>query len=132
MKKAFILIICLFIGWFFYDIYTQPGVKDLEGDFRQISFVRNENNTGPVVRLYAVAVNDTLWTEMMHYGKMMPHTKYGNTKVFFFLKHSPLPEKLILGDTPIPTAIQQYCIARYEKDGMGNISLVKFPFNSQN
>ena len=68
-----------------YDSFSQRGMKDLKGNFKEVNFYRNEQNTGPVVRIYTVTIADTIWDEMETYGDYMPYTKYGNTKVYYFL-----------------------------------------------
>lgn len=106
---------------------TQPGVGDLEGDFREVAFYRNENNTGPVIRIYAVTVSDTLWEEMKQYGEFMPHTKYGTTKVYYFRDGDPVPRELVPGEKNFPDNYNPYCLAKYEKDNMGKVSYVRYP-----
>jgi hypothetical protein len=120
--------ITLLLTWFIADAINQPGVQDLKGDFQEVALYRNENNTGPIIRIYAVTVTDTLWQEMEQYGNYMPHTKYGNTKVYFFRKGSPAPSQLRPGQENFSPDLNAYCLARYEKDVMGNTSLKKFPF----
>lgn len=115
----------LYISW---NSFTQEGVQDLKGDFKRLAFARNENNVGPVERVYAVSMSDTLWQEMKLYGDFMPHTKYGNTKVYFFLDQQPAPSSLVAAPENIDPAYRPYCLAKYEKDGMGNISFMKYPF----
>lgn len=115
----------LHITW---NSFTQEGVQNLNGDFKRLDFYRNENNVGPVERVYAVSMSDTLWQEMKLYGDFMPHTKYGNTKVYFFLNHQPAPSVLSATPENIDPAYRPYCLAKYEKDGMGNVSLMKYPF----
>ena len=83
--------IILLMGWFIFDSLSLPGVGDLKGNFQEVATYRNENNTGPIVRVYAVTVADTLWREMRQYGDFMPYTKYGNTKVYFFRQGQPVP-----------------------------------------
>ena len=122
------IVVTLLIIWFIADAVNEPGVQDLPGGFEEVAFYRNENNTGPIVRIYAVSLTDTLWQEMEQYGNYMPHTKYGNTKVYFFLKGQPVPEKVEPGAENFPVALQKYCLARYEKDPMGNVSFRKYPF----
>jgi hypothetical protein len=119
--------ILLLILW---DSFSQPGVGDLAGDFREVAQYRNENNTGPVIRLYAVSVNDTLWDEMEQYGQYMPHTKYGTTQVYFFLNNTPAPTKLQPGTQAFEDALKPYCLAVYEKNSMGQVSFRKYPFRS--
>ena len=108
---------------------SQPGPSDLAGNMQEVAMARNENNTGPVQRVYVVSVEDTLWQQMEKYGRFMPHTKYGNTRVFFFRK----------GEAPEAVDVQQLftdeyknrCLARYEKNNMGAEQLTKYPFSSR-
>ena len=58
---AIVLVLVLAIMW---QSFTQPGVQDLQGEFQRVAFYKNENNTGPVHRVYAVSTADTLWQEM--------------------------------------------------------------------
>lgn len=114
--------------WFMYDALSQPSVNDLKGNFKEIAMYRNENNTGPITRIYAVSVEDTLWTQMQAYGDFMPHTKYGNTKVYYFLNINPLPKKLYSGKQNFEERFQEYTVAKYEKDAMGQVSFVRYPY----
>lgn len=116
------------IIYFIYDSFSLPSVDDLEGDFKEVAFYRNENNTGPIVRIYAVTVADTLWQEMEAYGNYMPHTKYGTTRVYFFLNNQPVPDQVQPGQPNFPSQFEPYTLARYEKDAMGQISFVRHPF----
>ena len=118
-------ILLILVGYIIFDAFMQPGPKDLKGNFAETAFYRNENNTGPVIRIYAVTVEDTLWKEMRQYGDFMPHTKYGNTKVYFFLAGKPAPEQLYPGKENFDTTYRQYCIAQYEKDAMSGVSFRK-------
>lgn len=125
------MILILFLAvliWMMADAFMQPGVKDLKGDFKELAFVRNEQNTGPVVRIYAVSVKDTLWDEMEQYGEYMPHTKYGNTQVYFFLHNTPAPTQLSLENGNIGSQYESYCVAKYNKNGMGQTSFSKYPY----
>ena len=129
IKKYLIgLVIILLLGWIIADATTQPGVQDLPGNFEEVALYRNENNTGPIIRIYAVTLTDTLWEEMQQYGNYMPHTKYGNTRVYFFLQGSPVPNKLTPGTENIKPEFKKHCLAMYEKDVMGTVSFRKFPF----
>jgi hypothetical protein len=119
--------LALLLGWFVFDSLSQPGVGDLRGDFEQAATYRNENNTGPIVRVYAVTVADTLWREMRQYGDFMPHTKYGNTKVYFFRQGQPVPKTLQPGAVNFDAEFDKYCLAKYEKEVMGNVSFARYP-----
>ena len=120
--------ISLLLIWFIADAMNQPGVQDLKGGFREVAFYRNENNTGPIIRIYAVTVADTSWQEMEQYGNFMPHTKYGNTTVYFFRQGSPAPNQLRPGQENFNPELNPHCLAKYQKDVMGNVSFKRFPF----
>ena len=122
------LVIALLVTWFIADAVNEPSVQDLAGGFREVAFYRNENNTGPIIRLYAVTVTDTLWREMEQYGQFMPHTKYGTTRVYFFRQGRPAPKEILPGPEPFDPSLKPYCLARYEKDAMGETSFQHFPF----
>ncbi|TPE44663.1 hypothetical protein [Pontibacter mangrovi] len=128
LKHILIALAVVLIGWFIYDTLSIPSVDDLEGDFKEVAMYRNENNTGPVIRLYAVTVADTLWQQMEQYGDYMPHTKYGNTKVYFFLKNNPVPSQVYPGESNFEARFQEFAVARYEKDAMGQVSFVRYPY----
>jgi len=129
LKHVLIILSIALVAWFIYDSFSLPGPDDLQGDFEEVAFYRNENNTGPIIRIYAVTTSDTLWQEMKAYGDFMPHTKYGNTKVYFFPSDKPAPDKISPDDPNIPVAYQKDVLAVYEKDAMGQVSLIGFPFH---
>ncbi len=126
--KAFLAVFIIFlIGWMLKDTFTQSGIEDLKGGFAEVATYRNDNNTGPVQRIYAVTVKDTTGAQLKAYGELMPHTKYGNTKVYFFLEGSDVPEKLSPGDVNFEPKYNSSCFALYEKSAMGNVGLIKDP-----
>ncbi|PRY16470.1 hypothetical protein CLV24_101316 [Pontibacter ummariensis] len=128
LKHLLIALSIALVAWFIYDTFSLPSVDDLDGNFKEVAMYRNENNTGPITRVYAVTVEDTLWQQMQAYGDYMPHTKYGNTKVFFFLKSGPAPTQVYPGETNYEAEFQDYTVAKYEKDAMGQVSFVRFPY----
>jgi len=126
-KYLIIILVIAGLAWMLKDSFTQPGVNDLKGNFKEISFYRNENNTGPVMRVYAVEVADTLYKEMVSYGNLMPHTKYGTTTVFFFKAGSPSPDTLNAVTPHFDQAYMASCIGVYEKNGMSKVSFSRQP-----
>jgi len=125
----FMLIVALLIaGVIFWLSFTGPGVNDLDGNFREIDAWQNENNTGPVNRVYIVTVSDTLWSEMERYGDYMPHSKMGTTNVWFFLDSQPFPNNVIPGESPFSAVYQSASVGRYVKDNMSQSRLIKKPF----
>ena len=129
--KAYILLLSvLIIIAIIWNAITEPGIKDLKSNFKEIAFIRNEQNTGPVIRIYAVSLNSEDWKEMEQYGNYMPHTKYGTTRIYFFLNNTDLPEELSFGEINIAEQYRKNCIAIYEKDGMSQTSMRKYPFKN--
>lgn len=126
IKIVLVAAIVILIGWFIWDAFSQPGVQDLRGGFEEVAVYRNENNTGPVIRVYAVAVTDTVDAEMEAYGNYMPHTKYGNTKVYFFPKGKPMPKELFPGEENFPAEYQPNVLAKYEKNAMGKVTFQRY------
>lgn len=109
-------------------IFNQPGVDDMTAGFKEIVKYRNANNTGPVQRIYVVTVKDSVWNEMEDYGNLMPHTKYGNTKVYFFMENSSVPQSLQPGDVNFDPQLNNSCIALFEKSAMSQVAFNKYPF----
>ncbi len=131
MKKNKLVILSLSviaIATMLWNVLSEPGIKGLKGNLKETAFIRNEQNTGPVIRLYAVSIDQEYWADMEQYGNYMPHNKYGTTRVYFFLSNKPYNGKLELGDRNIEKEYQQHCIALYEKNGMSQSSIVKYPF----
>lgn len=122
------VLVILLIGWMMKGTFTQPGIEDLSGEFTEVSHYRNDNNTGPIQHVFAVTVKDTPWSEMETYGNFKPHHKGGNTKVYFFLKGSPVPGQLGPGKQNFDPSFNNACIALYEKSAMGNTSITRYPF----
>lgn len=130
MKKIGIaLFVIALIGWMLKDTFTQSGIEDLKGGFTEVASYRNENNTGPVQRIYVVTVKDTTAAQLQEYGDLMPHTKYGNTKVYYFFEGKLAPTSLEPGDINFDNKFNKNCFALYEKSAMGNVGLIKWPFN---
>lgn len=129
-KYIFAAVVIVIVGWMIADSFLQPGTADLKGDLKELAFVRNEQNTGPVIRIYAVSLQDTLWNSMQSYGNYMPHTKYGLTRVYFFLNNGPLPKSgdLSVEADNLPDNLKAACVAVYEKNVMGKVSLIRYPF----
>lgn len=127
--RNLIIGLCVLIGvYFLFDSLSQPNPNTLEGDFKEVVMYRNPNNTGPVIRVFAVTVADTLWEQMRQYGDMMPYTKYGTTTVYFFRKGGEVPSE-IQGTAPhFDESFNHNCLARYHKDAMATVTLSTYPF----
>jgi hypothetical protein len=110
------------------DVFDQPGVEDMKAGFKETVKYRNANNTGPVQRIYVVTVKDSVWKEMEDYGNLMPHTKYGNTKVYFFMENANVPKTLEPGEVNFDPQYNKSCIALFEKSAMSQVAFNKYPF----
>ncbi len=128
MKKYFLIGIFIIIGLIIFNMFSQDSIHDLEGDFEEVAYTRNENNTGPVVRIYAFTLADTLWSAMKEHADLLPHTKYGTTEAYYFLNKENAPQELNLKEPKFDSTFRPYCIAKVVKDGMGNVSLEKYLF----
>lgn len=109
-------------------VFDQPGIDDMKAGFKEVAKYRNANNTGPVQRIYVVTVKDSVWKEMEDYGNLMPHTKYGNTKVYFFMVHDSVPKTLQPGEVNFDPQFNKNCIALFEKSAMSQTVFNKNPY----
>lgn len=96
-------------------------MERFEGKYEELATYRNKNNTGPIVRLYAVRVlgSDNTWME--EYGNSLPHTKYGRTLVFFF--DTALDQEISLSpkEPYFNPVLKPHLSASYEKTPMGEV-----------
>ena len=131
MKRIFLIALATIITIIIWTSFSQDTVNDLSGDFKEMAFFRNENNTGPIIRKYAVSLTDTLWQEMEQYGQMMPYTKYGTTTVFYFIQGSNIPQSLNLSSPSFDVQYQSSCVGKFERNATGVSSFTRYPFRSQ-
>ncbi|MCZ4222095.1 hypothetical protein [Pedobacter rhodius] len=127
LVTASILILVFFM---IKDTLNQPGVGDMNAGFKEIVKYRNANNTGPVQRIYVVTIKDTIWKELEDYGNLMPHSKYGNTKVYYFIENGRVPKTLHPGDVNFDPSFNKSCVALFEKSAMSQVAFNKYPFKN--
>tara|TARA_R110002124_G_scaffold282233_1_gene457236 strand:+ start:437 stop:835 length:399 start_codon:yes stop_codon:yes gene_type:complete len=127
LSKNIKLILLLFIGilaaYIIFDSTSQPNIADLKGGFKEIALYRNANNTGPIIRIYAVSSQNPSEAEVQAYGDLMPYTKYGETTVYFFNENGPLPTELTAGSQNFADSIKSNCFAVYKKDANGQVEV---------
>jgi hypothetical protein len=126
-KYLALVAIALLAGWFVYDSLSQPTGQDLPGNFQEVASYRNENNTGPITRVFAVTVADTLWREMRQYGDLALYTKYGKTTIYFFRQGQPAPKTVQPGEVNFSPEFNKSCLAKYEKGVMSDVSFTRYP-----
>ncbi|UZD24384.1 hypothetical protein PBT90_13415 [Algoriphagus halophytocola] len=107
------------------ESFFQPGMERFDGKYEELGSYRNENNTGPILRLYAVKAldKDTQW--MREYGDALPHTKYGKTIVYFFSEEINQDIALQANEPHFPQEFTPFLIATYYKKPMGDVSFAE-------
>ncbi|ERJ59245.1 hypothetical protein [Sphingobacterium paucimobilis] len=89
--------IILILGYLIWDSFSQPTIKDIPGDFTEVAFVRNEQNKGGIIRIYAVTVGDLQNAKFDACADLFPTNDYNSvTRIFFFDKNQPYPTALQL------------------------------------
>lgn len=126
-KIIFWIIAVFVIGLIVYiskESFSQPGLERFDNKFKELSSYRNENNTGPVVRIYAIKSLDKSKSLMREYGDAMPHTKYGRTVVFFFSNEIDQNIELSPTEPYFSNGMKSYVLATYQKSPMGEVSFI--------
>lgn len=83
-----------------WDAFSQPSIEDLPGEFKEVAFIRNEQNKGGIIRVYAVTVGDLNNAKFDACADLFPVNDYGSlTKIYFFDKSKPFPTTLTI-DAP--------------------------------
>ena len=97
-------------------------MERFEGKFELHKQIRNENNKGPVIRVYAVKALDLDPTWMRGYADAQPHTKYGKTIVLFFEPETDFNSVQISLKSPyIDPKSSQRLLYKYEKLPMSDV-----------
>src|SRR5690606_26485848 len=75
--RAIILtaVVVLIAGFMMKDALFQPGIQALPGGFDETAFVRNEQNKGGIIRVYALSVSDPQQADYLTCGNLMPHNE---------------------------------------------------------
>ncbi|MBB6324628.1 hypothetical protein FHS59_000243 [Algoriphagus iocasae] len=119
------LLVLILVVWIGKESFTQPGLEQFEGKYKPLSSYRNENNTGPVVRIITVKALDSNTDWMRSFGDFQPHTKYGRTMVFFFSKEIDQEINLSPTEPYFTSGLKPYVLATYEKGPMGDVKFIE-------
>lgn len=106
-RRLWIIAIALItmLGYFIYDTYKQPSIEDIPGDFTEVAFVRNEQNKGGIIRVYAVTVGDPLNAKYDACADLFPTNDFNSiTRIYFFNKNEPYPTSLSIEPPHYDTA----------------------------
>ncbi|TJZ63414.1 hypothetical protein FAZ15_03795 [Sphingobacterium olei] len=89
--------VTLILGYLIWQTYSQPTLKDIPGNFEEVAFVRNEQNKGGIVRIYAVTVDDASVANYDACADLFPTNDFNSiTTIYFFDKKKPYPTVLTL------------------------------------
>jgi hypothetical protein len=101
------------------ESFSGTGTSAYQEQFEELGYYRNENNTGPVLRLYAYRSLNSNPEVMKEFADLLPHTKYGRTLVFFF-EDAVIDSVALSPEAPhISPSLQPQLLATYEKTPMG-------------
>lgn len=79
------LAVIAFLALLARDLLRHPGPTDMQGGFEEIGFVRNEQNKGGIIRIYAFSVADTANADYLGCGELLPYNDYSSmTRAYFF------------------------------------------------
>ena len=133
MKRPSALIIILGITVFIIlamivkESFSEQGIAAYQDQFEEVGYYRNENNTGPVLRIYAYRTQVEDPEVLKSFADLLPHTKYGRTLVFF-VNESVKATVVLSPESPyFPESLSPFIFAKYEKTPMGEqqLELVK-------
>jgi len=119
-KRVWLIIIPILaiLAFMFKDSFTQKSIEDLPGDFKEVAFVRNEQNKGGIVRIYAISVGKPAEADYKACIDLLPVNDYGSsTTAYFFDKNTPYPTSLTL-EAPHYDGKQFQAIQISKKSGM--------------
>lgn len=106
-KRGWYIIIplILVLAYFIYDSFTQKSIKDIPGGFKEQAFVRNEQNKGGIIRIYAVSVSDIPNAQFDEAAALFPTNDYASTTtIYFFDEKKGYPTSLNLTPPHFDTA----------------------------
>lgn len=109
------------------ESFSEQGIAAYQDQFEEIGYYRNENNTGPVLRIYAYQTQVEDPEVLKSFADLLPHTKYGRTLVFFVHESVKAPVVLFPESPYFPASMSPSIFAKYEKTPMGEqqLELVK-------
>ena len=118
---TFLLVITVVVVLFLIvkESFSNQGMAAYQDQFVELGHYRNENNTGPVLRIYAFRSLTRDPEVLKEFAELLPHTKYGRTLVFFF--GEAMTDSVSLSPAPphISPSLEPQLFAKYEKTPMG-------------
>lgn len=111
--------VILILGVIVTESFSEQGIAAYQDQFEEVGYYRNENNTGPVLRIYAYQTQVEDPEVLKSFADLLPHTKYGRTLVFFVNESVKAPMALSPESPHFPASISPSIFAKYEKTPMG-------------
>jgi hypothetical protein len=111
------------LGLIVKESFSGKGVADYQDQFEEIGYFRNENNTGPILRVYAYRTQVEDPEVLKSFADLLPHTKYGRTIVFFVAESWKGTVVLSPENPYFPESLRPHLFAKYEKAPMGEQQL---------
>ena len=105
------------------ESFSEQGIAAYQDQFEEVGYYRNENNTGPVLRIYAYQTQVEDPEVLKSFADLLPHTKYGRTLVFFVHESVNTPVVLSPESPYFPASLSPSIFAKYEKTPMGEQQL---------
>ena len=105
------------------ESFSEQGIAAYQDQFEEVGYYRNENNTGPVLRIYAYRTLVEDPEVLKSFADLLPHTKYGRTLVFFVNQSVKAPVALSPESPHFPASLSPSIFAKYEKTPMGEQQL---------
>jgi hypothetical protein len=105
------------------ESFSEQGIAAYQDQFEEVGYYRNENNTGPVLRIYAFRTQVEDPAVLKSFADLLPHTKYGRTLVFFVNETVNAPVVLSPKSPYFPAFLSPAIVAKYEKTPMGEQQL---------
>jgi len=105
------------------ESFSEQGIAAYQDQFEEVGYFRNENNTGPVLRIYAFRTQVENPEVLKSFADLLPHTKYGRTLVFFVNEPVKAPVVLSPESPHFPASLSPSVFAKYEKTPMGEQQL---------
>lgn len=101
------------------ESFSEQGIATYQDQFEEVGYYRNENNTGPVLRIYAYRTQVKDPEVLKSFANLLPHTKYGRTLVFFVNESLKDTVELTPTRPHFPVSLNAFLIGKYEKTPMG-------------
>lgn len=98
-KRVWLIIIPILaiLAFMLKDSLTQKSIEDLPGEFKEVAFVRNEQNKGGIICIYAISVGKPAEADYKACIDLLPVNDYGSsTTAYFFDKNTPYPTSLTI------------------------------------